>query len=59
MSDQDLMLLYFVVAWLLVVLIWFSFVKWVLHKLFPDDASLSNDGSADPNSSGADRRDTF
>lgn len=59
MSDQDLMLLYFVVAWLFVALVWFSFVKWALHKLFPDDASLGNDGSANSDSSSADRRDTF
>lgn len=59
MTDQDWMLVYFCGGWLILALAWFLFVREILAKMFPDDARLGDDSSADPDSSSADRRDTF
>lgn len=59
MSDQDWIVLWYCGIWLVLALIWFLAVREILRALFPDDAGLGNDGSADPDSSSADRRDTF
>lgn len=57
LSETEILFI-FAGIWLVITLAWFAFIKWGLDKLLPE-TTLRDDSAADPDSSSADRRDTF